>query len=1019
MAAIFTVTDAGRAALVASGNTGTTAHQVVEIGLSTVKFTPSKDLVALPGEKKRIRTIGGRNISPDTLHLTINDATADQYVLFGMGLYLENGVLFAVYSQDAPIMEKSPSADLLLSADIQFVSIDAGALKIGDASFVNPPATTEIMGVIELATQDEVNAGQDATRALTPQTAAARYAAKIGATFVGPVAIEFDAGSETAHLHLRPPSGAPGREGRLRFYGTFSGGTPDTGTRLIATLRSGFDNGAWGREYLDFWLNNAGNDVTHDSKQGRVMRLTGQGTVLIGKEPHGDSSALQVDGGGSFRRVINVAGNAIGAINASNYDGLSIEAFNANNTVKKPIALAPYGGRVMLGTVNDDGANLLQVAGDIGSSGALQVGRGSTKAVVNSDQATAYYYASGDGQVFVGGNGKGWTSLITAGAERMRVTNSGRVLIGSLNDDGKNLLQVNGNAAFANCVISRGFDGGNGGQFRAVGVNYGAFLRNDDTNAYLLSTRKGDPYGGFNDFRPFAWSLDDGTVKIALDGSPTYMNGKVTIDKDLQVKNGVISRGADLGNGGHFRAAGASYGAFLRNDDANVYLLSTSKGDPFGGYNELRPFSWELSTGKVAIASHGADTSFGGQVFVGSDLHVNRKGTEGHIFLGANTGYLYGNADSFGWWWPDKGAALQYFAGDHTLRVDSHAVWHEGNLTPLDRNLGGQMLGDINFAPGKRIFLSEGSVGSPSLTFINDGAPDTGLYHMADGHFGVTCNSVGTVHFAPEGTYFDRPAFSIHPPAGEKSNRVPTTAWVSSEIAAASIGQIVFEPRTAARAGYVKANGAPLNRADYPALWAYAQASGALVAEKDWANGNWGCFSDGDGSTTFRIPELRGEFIRCWADGRDDIDAQRRIGSYQSGQNQSHAHGASATAADDHVHNAWVDAQGWHGHHGWTAGVGDHQHIAPYSESGVAPWGAAAQRQVGSNGGIDGDNPWAYTSPAGNHNHEFNTEGAGTHGHNVGIGGSGRHSHGITVNADGGNESRPRNIAMLAMIRAY
>lgn len=59
------------------------------------------------------------------------------------------------------------------------------------------------------------------------------------------------------------------------------------------------------------------------------------------------------------------------------------------------------------------------------------------------------------------------------------------------------------------------------------------------------------------------------------------------------------------------------------------------------------------------------------------------------------------------------------------------------------------------------------------------------------------------------------------------------------------------------------------------------------------------------------------------------------------------------------------------------------------------------------------------TSPAGGHSHEFNTEGAGTHGHNVGIGGAGNHSHAITVNLDGANESRSRNVALLALIRAY
>jgi hypothetical protein len=59
------------------------------------------------------------------------------------------------------------------------------------------------------------------------------------------------------------------------------------------------------------------------------------------------------------------------------------------------------------------------------------------------------------------------------------------------------------------------------------------------------------------------------------------------------------------------------------------------------------------------------------------------------------------------------------------------------------------------------------------------------------------------------------------------------------------------------------------------------------------------------------------------------------------------------------------------------------------------------------------------TSVAGGHSHAFDTEGAGNHAHNIGIGGAGNHTHAITVNLDGGNEARPRNLAMLAMIRAY
>jgi hypothetical protein len=72
----------------------------------------------------------------------------------------------------------------------------------------------------------------------------------------------------------------------------------------------------------------------------------------------------------------------------------------------------------------------------------------------------------------------------------------------------------------------------------------------------------------------------------------------------------------------------------------------------------------------------------------------------------------------------------------------------------------------------------------------------------------------------------------------------------------------------------------------------------------------------------------------------------------------------------------------------------------------------------GSNFSIDGAR-YPYTGWNGGHGHGFDTDGAGTHAHNVGIGLAGAHNHAITINADGGNEARPRNVALLAMIRAY
>lgn len=192
-ATLITISDAFRAALVAPGNTGTGAHKVTKIGLCNAAFDAfNPKLTALPNELKRIDTFGGQNIDADTIHVTLQDSTEEQYTFWGFGFYLEDGTLAAYYSQkaaDGPIMEKAPAAQLLLSVDVQFASIDAATLSFPSASFLNPPASEDLQGVIELATQAETDAGTDDARAVTPKKAAMRYAPKNSPKFTGRVLI--------------------------------------------------------------------------------------------------------------------------------------------------------------------------------------------------------------------------------------------------------------------------------------------------------------------------------------------------------------------------------------------------------------------------------------------------------------------------------------------------------------------------------------------------------------------------------------------------------------------------------------------------------------------------------------------------------------------------------------------------------------------------------------------------------------------------------------------------------------
>ena len=51
----------------------------------------------------------------------------------------------------------------------------------------------------------------------------------------------------------------------------------------------------------------------------------------------------------------------------------------------------------------------------------------------------------------------------------------------------------------------------------------------------------------------------------------------------------------------------------------------------------------------------------------------------------------------------------------------------------------------------------------------------------------------------------------------------------------------------------------------------------------------------GDGSTTFNIPDFRGEFLRGWDHGRG-VDTSRGIGTWQDQAYKDHSHGLGAKA---------------------------------------------------------------------------------------------------------------------------
>lgn len=89
--------------------------------------------------------------------------------------------------------------------------------------------------------------------------------------------------------------------------------------------------------------------------------------------------------------------------------------------------------------------------------------------------------------------------------------------------------------------------------------------------------------------------------------------------------------------------------------------------------------------------------------------------------------------------------------------------------------------------------------------------------------------------------------------------------------------------------GYLSLSGAAVSRSTYADLWAWAQANSVVVTESAWSSTSWGSFSVGDGSTTFRLPDFRGEFPRFWDAGKG-VDLARQFGTRQADTFKTHQH---------------------------------------------------------------------------------------------------------------------------------
>ena len=121
--------------------------------------------------------------------------------------------------------------------------------------------------------------------------------------------------------------------------------------------------------------------------------------------------------------------------------------------------------------------------------------------------------------------------------------------------------------------------------------------------------------------------------------------------------------------------------------------------------------------------------------------------------------------------------------------------------------------------------------------------------------------------------------------------------------AAVPVGSVTMYSANTVPSGWLECNGGAVSRTTYAGLFAVI--------------GTW--FGAGDGSTTFTLPDLRGEFVRAWDNGRG-VDPARAFGSAQAGAIEAHVHSVQPPAASDDTASGLT-----------TTGTGGAETITPYN----------------------------------------------------------------------------------------
>jgi microcystin-dependent protein len=216
---------------------------------------------------------------------------------------------------------------------------------------------------------------------------------------------------------------------------------------------------------------------------------------------------------------------------------------------------------------------------------------------------------------------------------------------------------------------------------------------------------------------------------------------------------------------------------------------------------------------------------------------------------------------------PRNGSGVASVVNTFTPLTTADANQVNDNFTDMADMLTDSLPRDGQAGMTGQFLAISGTQTEPGIAFSTD--PNTGFRRPSGDSIAAVCGGDDILTVSTTVATVTVPvAVNDAPTTGDHlTNKTYVDAQVATAVARMPAGVVAMHAASTAPTGWLECNGTAVSRTTYAALFTAISTT-------------WGA---GDGSTTFNVPDLRGEFVRGWDHGKG-TDAGRTFASSQTVQ---------------------------------------------------------------------------------------------------------------------------------------